>query len=106
MRELRYRRYFNNEKTEIASETQLVFSPLFLYYKEREMDGDVSEDGGSYGRSSVRAMNQFGICLEMDDAYQPHDFRRVPTDAQLEEALAYRSGAYHRLTTVDDMKSC
>lgn len=84
-----------------------VLSPLFLYYKERELDGVLGRgDTGSYGRTSVRAMNQFGVCLESEDAYTPLDFGRAPTQFQLDEALNYKAGAYHRLTSVDDMKAC
>lgn len=103
MREFLYRRYATYEKT-VAVDP--IFSPLFLYYKEREMDGDVTEDVGSDGRTCVKAMNKFGVCLEFEDPYKPYDFRRKPTDQQLEDALKYKAGAYHRINTVDDMKSC
>ncbi len=103
MREFLYRRYPTQEKT--VHSPPPVFSPLFLYYKEREMDGDVTEDSGSFGRTSVRAMHKFGVCLEIEDEYKPRDFLRKPTDAQLTEALPNKSGAYHRIHTVDDMKS-
>lgn len=83
-----------------------VFSPLFLYYKEREMDGDISEDGGSYGRTCVKVLRETGVCLESTDPYLPYDFKRAPTEAQLDEAQKYRAGGYHRLNGVDDMKSC
>jgi C1A family cysteine protease len=83
-----------------------VFSPLFLYYKEREMDGDVSEDAGSYGRTCVKVLKESGVCLESTDPYKPKDFRIPPTQAELAEAKKYRAGGYHRLHGVDDMKSC
>lgn len=103
MREFLYRCYIASEKTKVKKP---VFSPLFLYYKEREMEGNVQDDAGSYGRTSVRALNQFGVCLEPTDPYNARDFRVPPTPAQLAEAMKYRGGAYHRLTGVDDMKSC
>jgi C1A family cysteine protease len=88
-------------------DSQAVFSPLFLYYKEREFDGDLGQgDTGSEGRTSVHVMNQVGVCLETTDPYDIADFERAPTDAQVAEALNYRSGAYHRIATVEDMKSC
>jgi C1A family cysteine protease len=83
-----------------------VFSPLFLYYKEREVDGSTGEDAGSYGRTSVQVMNETGVCLESTDPYKISDFTIPPTLAQLTEAKKYRAGAYHRLSGVDDMKSC
>lgn len=84
-----------------------ALSPLFLYYKEREFDGSLANgDTGSYGRTSVHVMNQFGVCLESEDAYAPVAFNVVPNSEQMAEALKYKAGAYHRLSTVDDMKSC
>lgn len=87
--------------------TQPVFSPLFMYYKEREHDGVLGQgDTGSYGRSACWVMNHVGLCLEQDDAYDPAQFDAPPTDAQIAEAARFKSGAYHRLFSVDDMKSC
>ena len=84
-----------------------VFSPLFGYYLERKEDGTLDEgDSGSYGRTACKVMQTYGLCLEGSDVYDPDRFRIPPTDAQLAEALNYKSGAYHRLTTVDDMKHC
>src|SRR5256885_3072046 len=92
MREFLSRRYPDKEKT--ASTAAPVFSPLFLYYKEREADGNVSEDSGSWGRTSVRVMHRVGVCLEFEDPYKPRNFLHKPTDAQLVEALPNRAGAY------------
>lgn len=103
MREFLYRRYAKFEKTVLDAP---VFSPLFLYYKEREMEGSVVDDAGSCGRTSVKVLNTVGVCLESADPYAPHDFRRPPTDQQLTDALEHRAGAYHRIFGVDDMKSC
>lgn len=83
-----------------------IFSPMFLYYKERELDGNISEDAGSYGRTSVQVMQKIGVCLESTDPYEPKNFRSEPTPEEVAEALKYRAGGYHRLAGVDDMKSC
>lgn len=87
---------------------QVVLSPLFLYYQERQFDGDLSSgDTGSTGRTSVHCMNQFGICLESQDGYDIAAYQEAPTPEQLAEALQYRAGAYHKLAnTVQDMKNC
>ena len=84
-----------------------VLSPLYLYYKERELDGDLMQgDTGSFGRTAVKALNQFGVCLETQDAYVYFDFQIEPTPEQVTEALAWKSGAYHALGNVADMRSC
>lgn len=84
-----------------------ILSPAFLYYQERLLDGTLDEgDCGSYGRTACQAMNKFGVCTLGDEAYVPGDFATAPTDAQLADAMTWKSGAYHRLATVADMKSC
>jgi C1A family cysteine protease len=87
---------------------QPIFSPAFLYYQSRLLDGDAPDmgDDGSTGRSSCKAMNQFGVCLESQLPYVPGQFSIAPTAEQYQDALANKSGAYHFLTTVEDMKSC
>lgn len=98
MREFLARKYENQSP---------VLSPLFLYYKERELDQDLNlGDTGSFGRTSCRAMNQFGVCLESTDTYNPSEYQLPPTSAQLDEAIKYKSGAYHRLIDINDMKGC
>jgi C1A family cysteine protease len=85
---------------------QPVFSPLFLYYKEREFDGDLGQgDTGSYGSTAFWVLNKTGVCLETTDPYQPADFENPPTDAQLLEAAKYKVGAMHSVSTVDDIRS-
>ena len=87
-------------------DVKLVFSPQFLYYVERWFDNDLPGDNGSYGRTSVRCMNRFGCCLEETDPYDPSQMDTKPTDAQFAAATSFRGGAYHALSTVDEMKRC
>lgn len=84
-----------------------VFSPLFLYYKERERDGDLDEgDTGSYGSTAFWVLHDTGACLESTDPYDITKFENPPTDAQLTEATKYKVGAMHTVSTVDDIRSC
>jgi C1A family cysteine protease len=84
-----------------------VFSPLFLYYIERMIDGTLAEgDCGSTGRTLARAIQKYGVCLEGDDSYHPGNFQLEPTLAQMQEAARLTAGAYHRIGCVADMKSC
>lgn len=76
----------------------LELSPEFLYYQERLLDGDLGQgDTGSTGRTSVQAMNQFGVCLEASDPYSDIISETPPTPTQLQQALLYRSGPYHNV---------
>jgi len=84
-----------------------ILSPAFLYYKERELDRSLAQgDCGSFGRTCVRVLNQFGVCTLGDEPYVAGDFSTPPTDAQLAEALSWKAGSYHRVQNVQDMKSC
>src|SRR5207302_852101 len=61
---------------------QPVFSPLFLYYKEREKDGHLGQgDTGSFGSTAFWVLNKTGVCLEATDPYQPEAFENAPTEA-------------------------
>jgi len=93
-----YRRYKN---------IQPVLSPLFLYYKEREHDGDLGNgDTGSYGSTAFWVLHDTGCCLESTDPYNVKDFETAPTQAQLDEAKNYRVGAMHTtMTVIDDLRS-
>jgi C1A family cysteine protease len=84
-----------------------VLSPNYLYARERMLDGTaLSDDAGSYGRTACRVMQQFGVCPEPDMPYVDGRFSTAPDPSQDEQAATLRLGAYHRLTTVDDMKHC
>ena len=85
----------------------VVLSPLFQYYNERVMDGDLAKgDTGSTGRTAVKCLNQFGVCLESDEPYSEAAISEVPTPRQVSDALAYKGGAYHAISNVQDMKAC
>lgn len=86
---------------------QTILSRAFLYYQERLLDGSLQEgDCGSTGRSSCKAMRQFGVCSEEVMPYVPGNFSQAPSEQALTDAKARISGAYHALRSVYDMKSC
>jgi C1A family cysteine protease len=79
-----------------------IFSPLFLYYKEREMDGDLGQgDTGSFGSTTVRVINQIGVCQESVDPYDTAAFEKAPTPAQIADAANWKAGAYHAMSVPD-----
>ena len=83
-----------------------MFSPSFVYYQERLMDGTLSQgDCGSMGRTSCRVLNKYGCALRSDMPYTDTECSLAPTGEQLADAATWPAGAYHRLTTVEDMKS-
>jgi C1A family cysteine protease len=91
----------------VAPGTEGLYSPAFLYYLERQLDGSLDQgDCGSTGRSSCKVLNQFGCALRSEMPYSDGDFSTAPTDAQLAEAKQWPTGQYHFLSNVQDMKDC
>lgn len=91
----------------VAPTSEGMYSPSFIYYLERQTDGSLSEgDCGSFGRTSCATLNKFGCALRSDMPYVAGDFGTAPTPAQMDGAVKFATGQYHRLATVDDMKSC
>ena len=105
-REFLYRRYTQNEKGQHLAPAGAVFSPQYLFYRVHEIEGTLRQDCGGQLRSVVKTLNSSGVCLEKSEAYAPQSAWELPTSAQDEEACLFKAGAYHRLSTVDDMKSC
>jgi C1A family cysteine protease len=99
---------------EIASRRQSVtpasegmYSPSFIYYLERQTDGTLDQgDCGSFGRTSCSVLRKYGCALRTDMPYVAGDVSTAPTAEQLAAATKWATGQYHRLVTVDDMKSC
>lgn len=106
-REFLYRRYHDYEglRASLAAE-DAVFAAEYLYYCVHELEGTLNDDCGGQLRSVFRVLNSRGICREGTDAYNPASAWKTPTAAEDAEASVFEAGAYHRLTTVDDMKCC
>ena len=83
---------------------QPVFSPKFLYYKERERDGTLPQDAGSTGETAFWTFHDVGCCLESSDPYDVSTFNDAPTQAQLDEAAKFKHGSEHTLQTVDEVR--
>jgi len=105
-REFLYRRYGLYEKAQQLAASDAVFSAQYLFFRTHEMEKTVGQDCGAQIRSVVKTLNTAGICLEKSDGYDPTTAWSIPTAAQDAEARLFEAGAYHRLSTVDDMKSC
>lgn len=102
------------------------FSPAYIYWLCLQMDAFYAKnnrwatndellafaktnkvhDEGSFGRTVCRVLNQFGACTRTAEPYVPGDFATPPNQYQLNEGLRFKSGAYHRIANVQDMKSC
>lgn len=78
----------------------------FLYYTERMIDGDTSEDLGSSMHTIAEALIHYGICEEKLWPYKESNMFIDPT------ANCWNSARNHRITnmvelkTLEDMKTC
>ncbi len=84
----------------------IVFSRLYLYYKERFLEGTVNEDNGATMRSIAKVLNQFGVCFEEFMPYIPADFAKTPSEQAEINALKYKTNSYHCLNTLEEIKQC
>ena len=106
-REFLYRHYTQNEqRRRTVPPGGAIFSPQYLFYRVHELEGTLKQDCGGQIRSVVKTLNSLGVCLEKSDPYNSASAWAIPTPAQDTEAKLFEAGAYHRLATVDDMRSC
>jgi hypothetical protein len=106
-REFLHWKEYANRKLPVAPGADGLFSPSFIYYLERKEDGTLAEgDCGSYGRTSCSVLKKYGCALRSEMPYVVGDVNTAPTAVQLAAATRWATGGYHRLVTVDDMRSC
>ena len=76
--------------------TPYVPSRLFIYYNERLVEGDVSEDNGAQIRDGIKVVNSQGVCPETEWPYDITKFAVKPlvecyTHAKLHPTVSYHS---------------
>jgi C1A family cysteine protease len=64
-------------------------SELFLYYNERDLEGNVGTDSGASVRDGFKVLNKLGVCSDIQWPYIPARFAHKPSD------LAYKEAANH-----------
>lgn len=79
-------------------------SRLYLYYKERELEGTVTEDAGAFIRDGLKVLQQTGVCPEINWPYDTSKFAVKPSDAA-DQAAGYKIDAYHRVQSLDELKA-
>lgn len=81
-------------------------SRLFVYYNERLMEGTARLDAGAFLRDGIKTLAKQGVCSERTWPYIIDRFALKPSPAAYQEALKRKIKSYHRLDTLDDMKTC
>jgi C1A family cysteine protease len=81
-------------------------SRLFIYYHERVIEGTVDQDSGAFIRDGIKSLAKQGVCPEPDWPYKIVTFRKKPSASCYRTAKKHRIISYHRINTVDEMRSC
>jgi C1A family cysteine protease len=99
------------EKNDIEEFTTPGFTPfsrLFIYWNERVIEGDTSEDNGAQLRDGIKSLATTGACSEVTWPYNVKYAFKVPTPASFTEASKHKITSYQSLngTSLTDLKSC
>ena len=82
-----------------------ILSPQCLYVEELLADGSFPNDEGAMPRTGCQVLTSKGCCEVSLYPYVAGNFT-VPTAAQAQNALKYKTGAYHRIETLSDLLNC
>src|SRR6202022_5212907 len=82
-----------------------ILSPQCLYVEELIADGSFPKDEGAMPRTGCQVLTAKGCCEASLYPYVAGKFT-VPTEAQAQNALKYKTGAYHRIGSLHDFLSC
>ncbi|MGA2435078.1 MAG: C1 family peptidase [Bryobacteraceae bacterium] len=85
-----------------------ILSRLFLYYFERVLDGDVSQDSGSSISNCMATILKYGVCLETLWPYNINKFAKKPGSNCVKEALTFLGLQYVSIdnTDINQIKQC
>jgi C1A family cysteine protease len=82
------------------------YSRLFIYYNERLIEHTTRSDSGAMLRDGIKTLAKQGVCSEASWPYVESRFKAKPGTGCYREALAHRITSYHRLITLDEMRTC
>jgi len=81
-------------------------SRLFIYYNERAIEHSVKADSGAQIRDGVKSLTKQGVCSEKKWPYVISKFTAKPTAVCYKEAQKHLISSYHRILTLDEMRTC
>jgi C1A family cysteine protease len=82
------------------------FSRLFIYYNERVIENTIKSDSGAMLRDGIKTLAKQGVCAEESWPYKVAQFTKKPNPACYKEAMDHQITSYHRIVTVDEMRTC
>ena len=74
-----------------------VPSRLFIYYNERDMEGNVDNDTGASLRDGVKCINNIGYCNETQWPYDIEKFKERPSTDCYDYARKHKSLSYKKV---------
>jgi len=93
----------------MKEEEKKIFVPsrLFIYYNERNMEGNVKKDAGAEIRDGIKSINKQGICNEKDWPYDISKFTIKPPKELYKKAQHHKAIKYQRVQQdIQHMKQC
>lgn len=82
-------------------------SRLFLYYNEKLIENDVSNDSGALLSDGITALVRYGICEEKYYPYTISNFKTQPSKEAYANALLYRAMSVKKLQNdMNIFKNC
>lgn len=88
----------------IIDNVETDLSKLYLYYKERELEGTIAQDSGATMRSICKALNKFGVCTEEIYPYIISNFTNKPPIEADVNAINYKINSYKALDGTNQIK--
>jgi len=82
-----------------------LLSRLWLYWKERYIEGTVNEDAGAYIRDGMKVLQKLGCAPEADWPYDITKFKQTPPTKSTTDATRFKITQYHRVTDLVALKS-
>jgi C1A family cysteine protease len=84
-----------------------VPSRLFIYYNERVIEGDVSQDNGAQIRDGIKSVANQGVPPESDWPYDISKFAQKPPAEAYHDALADKAVNYARIIqNLSQLRGC
>lgn len=101
---------FVYQYSEVKQKTPTQFMPsrLFIYYNERDMEGQTGEDTGASIRDGIKSINKQGVCDETLWPYDISKFAVKPSEECYNQAKGHHSLKYQRVNNFNakDIEVC
>lgn len=83
-------------------ESPFIPSRLFVYYNERDVDGNTNVDSGSSLRTASKVVASIGVCKEDEWPYNIDQFTEKPPEELYKEAMNHKSIRYKKVYQEED----